>query len=125
MDMWLVVLASVMTVSLFTFSAVATWAHARRREREAFYRSETLKKAAEGQAGAFVLDLFREEHRLALIRRREGLKLGGLVNIAVGLAFMASIRLLDTGSASFALGLVPLLVGIALIVHVHMFSRSD
>ena len=36
---------SVGAVGMFSFIAVASWADARRKEREAYYKSETLKKA--------------------------------------------------------------------------------
>ena len=40
---------SVGSIALFSFVAVAAWSDARRREREAYYKSETLKKIAEAQ----------------------------------------------------------------------------
>jgi hypothetical protein len=47
---------------LFSFLAVASWAADRRREREAYYRSEAIKKIAEMQGNApdAVLQLLRE-----------------------------------------------------------------
>ena len=35
------------SIALFSFLAVAAWSDARRKEREAYYTSETLKKIAE------------------------------------------------------------------------------
>ena len=35
------------SIALFSFLAVTTWSEARRKEREAYYTSETLKKIAE------------------------------------------------------------------------------
>ena len=32
------------SIALFSFLAVTTWSEARRKEREAYYRAETLKK---------------------------------------------------------------------------------
>ena len=40
---------SIGAVALFSFLAVASWANARRREREAYYKSEAIKKIAEIQ----------------------------------------------------------------------------
>ena len=40
---------SVASVALFSFVAVAVWSSERRREREAYYRSEILKKIADTQ----------------------------------------------------------------------------
>ncbi|HEY1242569.1 MAG TPA: hypothetical protein VGF16_18535 [Bryobacteraceae bacterium] len=38
---------SIAAIAFFSFLAVASWAHARRKEREAFYRSEAVRKIAE------------------------------------------------------------------------------
>ena len=42
---------SVGAIALFSFISVATWSDNRRREREAFYKSEALKKLAESPSG--------------------------------------------------------------------------
>jgi ferric-dicitrate binding protein FerR (iron transport regulator) len=116
---------TVSAASLFTFIAVAAWSDARRREREAFYKSETLKKVAESPAGASVLELIREEHRLATARRRDGLKLGGLINIAAGIGLLVFLRLLVRDEALFAVGLIPMLIGVALLVHVYLLAGGE
>ena len=61
------VLGMVGTIATFGFFAVASWVHARRREREAFYRSEVLKKLAEtgAEGSSAALEMFREEQRSA------------------------------------------------------------
>src|SRR5262245_6045292 len=73
-------------VCVFTFVSIASWADARRKERAAYYKSETLKKIAEtqGGGGATALEFMREEDRIATRREREGQKLGGLITMAVG-----------------------------------------
>jgi len=65
---------SVACVAVFSFVAVAAWASERRREREAYYKSETLKKIAESQGpgSSSALELLREEERIEARRRREG-----------------------------------------------------
>jgi hypothetical protein len=49
-------------IGLFTFLAIASWSDARRKEREAYYRSEAIKKLAEMQGNVpdSVLQLIRE-----------------------------------------------------------------
>ena len=42
-----IVITSVCMVSVFTFVSVGAWARERRKEREAFYRGEILKKLAD------------------------------------------------------------------------------
>jgi hypothetical protein len=53
---------SVIAIALFSFLGVRSWANAQRREREAYYRSEAIKKVAEMQGAAPepVLALLRE-----------------------------------------------------------------
>lgn len=106
---------SVGAVALFSFIAVASWSDSRRREREAYYKSETLKKLTETQGAAAVLDLLREEHKHADVRRREGLRLGGLVNVAVGLGLMIFLAGLVRDERLYLVGVIPLLIGAALL----------
>jgi hypothetical protein len=53
---------SIAALGLFSWLAISSWADARRKEREAFYRSEALKKLAEMQGAVpdSVLQLLRE-----------------------------------------------------------------
>jgi hypothetical protein len=106
---------SVGAVALFSFIAVASWADARRKEREAYYKSEMLKKLSESQGAAAVLDLLREENKQAAARRREGLRLGGLINIAVGVGLMIFLAGLIRDERAYLLGVIPLLIGVALL----------
>jgi hypothetical protein len=80
-------LSMVSSIATFGFLGVATWANARRREREAYYRSEVLKKLAEaGQDGSSAaLEMFREQQRAAFRNRLESQRLSGLILAAVGL----------------------------------------
>jgi hypothetical protein len=52
----------VAAIALFSFLAVRSWANAQRREREAYYRTEAIKKVAEmrGETPEPVLALLRE-----------------------------------------------------------------
>jgi hypothetical protein len=79
---------SVATVAFFSFIAVAVWSAQRRRERQAYYNSETAKKIAESQeAGTTAaIEYIRESERNAARHRREGHKLGGLITVAVASA---------------------------------------
>lgn len=68
---------SVGAVALFSFIAVAAWSDARSKEREAYYKSETLKKIAEsGTGGTAALEFLREQEKIGERRRLQGLRLG-------------------------------------------------
>ncbi len=116
---------SVGAVALFSFVAVASWADARRKEREAYYKSETLKKVAESQAGGAVLELFREEQKVEDRRRREGLKLGGVVNLAVGVGLLIFLKALVHEEAVYLVGVIPLLIGAALLGYVLVLAPKQ
>ena len=115
---------SVGAIALFSFVAVATWSDNRRREREAYYKSETLKKIAEMGADTAVAVL-REEERNALRRRLEGIKLGGLVTAAVGIGLMAFLRALVADEPVYLVGLIPLLVAVSLLAYSYILARKD
>src|ERR1022692_3459379 len=88
---------TIASIALFSFLAVAAWSGERRREREAYYRSETVRKIAEMQAAGVnsAIEFLREEEKSAVRRRREGLKLGGLVTVAIGGGMMIFIHAVD------------------------------
>jgi hypothetical protein len=107
------------SIALFSFLGVATWSEARRKEREAYYRSETLKKIAEssGEGAKSALELMREQEKNAVKRRLEGLKIGGLVTAAIGIGVMALLRGFVRDHPVYLAGLIPLLVGVALLIY--------
>jgi hypothetical protein len=112
---------SVAAVALFSFIAVAVWSTERRREREAYYRSETIREIAETQnaGSSSAIEFLREEDKISARRRREGLKLAGLITIAVGIALMIFLRSLHDPNArqTFLSGLIPLFIGVVLLVY--------
>jgi hypothetical protein len=115
------------SIALFSFLAVHTWCDARRKEREAYYRSETLKKIAEssGEGAKSALELLREQEKYAAKRVVEGLKLGGLITVAVGIGVMALLYGLDHGQPVYLAGFVPFLVGLALLAYAFVFAPKE
>jgi hypothetical protein len=115
------------SVSFFTFLTIWFWAIARRREREAFYRSEMLKKLADssGDAAQQALQLLRDDDARRQRRKREGVILAGLILVAMGVALMIVIPLTDDPRkelGSWAVGLIPLLIGVAMLLHAKLVA---
>ena len=118
---------SIASIALFSFVAIAAWADSRRREREAYYKSEMVKKLAEGEgprAGS-ALEFLREQERFRMQRQREGIKLAGLVTAATGLAVLPLLWALVPGQPVYLAGLVPLLIGLALLAHVYILAPKE
>lgn len=127
----LVVLISLVLVCVFSFLAVASWSKARLRERQAFYKSETIRKIAESQGGSAALEYLRESDHNAARQRREGQRVAGLVTLAVGVGVMIFLRRVpispDSGSDSSAylVGVIPVLVGIALLIYSYVLAPKN
>ncbi|HLH44108.1 MAG TPA: hypothetical protein VKV74_14065 [Bryobacteraceae bacterium] len=162
-------------VALFSFLGVNAWVNARRREREAYYKSEAIKKIAElrepppepvlsalrealnpppqppspwamatAQAREFyrhetlkriaelkgpdadaVLAVMREEERRAARRAREGLKLAGLISAGVGAGLFIFLQAIEPDKPVYLAGLIPLLVGAALLAYAFVFAPGE
>ena len=111
-------------IAFFSFLAVAIWAKNRRLEREAYYKNESLKKIAEvqGPSANAALEFLREQEKVHAVRHREGLKLGGLVTMAVGLGFIPLLRAVHPTEALYLVGLIPLLIGSALLTYAYLLA---
>jgi len=114
-------------LALFGFLAVASWAGARSQERVSYYRNDMLKKLAEssGDGAKHALEYLQEERRLTAQKRREGLKIGGLITAAVGIALMIFLRSLLAHPPLYLVGTIPLLIGVALLVYVFAMAPSQ
>lgn len=106
-------------VSLFTFISLAVWFGTRQKERDAFYKAETLRRITEasGEGAKAAIDLLREEEHLKRIKSREGLKIGGLVNLGLGVGLTIFLWAL-VGPKIALCGLIPGLIGVALLIYV-------
>lgn len=125
MGLWLFL--SVGAVSLFVvFIPLTSWIQSRKEEREAFYKAETLRRITEstGEGAKIALELLRDEARRKRIQAREGVKIGGLINVGVGVALVIFLRaLLGSGSGSpFLCGLIPALIGVAMLIYVYVLA---
>lgn len=117
---------SIGAVALFVvFIPVTTWIDSQRKEREAFYRAETVRRLTEasGEGAKAAVELIREQDRIERAKKHEGLKIGGLVNISVGVGLLIFLRMLIPGEAVYLCGLIPLLIGVALLVYVFFMAK--
>jgi len=115
------------SIALFSFLGVASWSEARRKEREAYYTAETLKKISEssGDGAKSAVEYLQEQNRNARQRRLEGIKLGGLITAAVGIGVMFLLHGLEREEPVYLAGLIPLLIGVALLVYAFMLVPRD
>jgi hypothetical protein len=105
--------------------AVTTWADARRKEREAYYKNDMLKKVSEAGPGASsALEMMREEVRIAAAHTRQVLQIAGLVTTAAGIGVLIFLRALLGGQPVYLCGLIPLLVGLALYASSYLVATA-
>jgi hypothetical protein len=113
-------------ISLFTFLSVATWAGTRAQERESYYKAEMMKRIAElGGEGKPALEYLREQERSAVRKKIAGMKVGGLINVAVGVALLIFLRALLHGAAVYLCATIPLFVGLALLTYAIWFAPQE
>lgn len=111
-------------VVVFTFVTFAVFFESRRKERDAFYKAETLRRITEasGEGAKSALELMREDDRLKRINAREGMKIGGVINLGVGVALMIFLRVLLSDNGVYLCGLIPALIGVGLLVYVYFLA---
>ena len=115
---------SVGAVALFgIFLPVNIWLESRRKEREAFYKAETLRRVSEasGDAGKASIEFLREQNRLTQMKTIEGLKIGGLIMTAIGIGVVVLLWVL-AGPTISVCGLIPLLMGLAMLAYVYFLA---
>lgn len=122
--MW--IFLAVGAIALFgIFLPTATWMDHRHKEREAYYRAETLRRISEasGDGSKAAVALMREEERVKAIKAREGLKIAGVINVGVGLGLVIFLRsMLGAYNSAYLCGLIPGFIGVAMIVYVYLMA---
>ena len=115
------------SIALFSFLGVASWSDARRKEREAYYRTEALKKIAESssEGAKSAVEYLQEQERNARRRRLEGMKLGGLITAAVGIGMMVFLHGVEREEPAYLVGLIPLLIGVALLAYAFLLAPKE
>jgi hypothetical protein len=123
LGLWLFL--SVGAVSLFVvFIPLVTYMENRRKEREAFYKAETMRRLSESssEGAKTALELMQNENRQERLRKREGMKAGGLINIAVGVGLLIFLRSLMGNNSPWLVGLIPGFIGVAMLVYVFFLA---
>jgi hypothetical protein len=123
------VFLAVGAVALYSYLSIQSFVNGRRKEREAYYKNETMRRLTENQgAGAdAAIALMREEDHLQGRRRLEGLKLGGLVTTAVGIGVMIFLGIAndDNHLIGVAIGIIPFFVGLALLLYAYRLAPKS
>jgi hypothetical protein len=114
------------SIALFSFLSVAAWSGTRQQERESYYRAEMLKKIAEiGGERNPALEYLREKERISAAKRMGGFRLGGLINIAVGLALLILLHALVPVRGVALVGLIPLFIGAVLVAYGYWLGPKE
>ena len=114
----------VVIVATFTFVSVLHWIDSQRKERDAFYKAEAIRRVTEasGEGAKAAIDLMRQDERLKRIKSREGIKIGGLVNIGVGVGLLIFLHALMPGNGIYLCGMIPGLIGVGFLVYVFFLA---
>jgi len=115
---------SVAVTAALSFVAVMVWLGHRKKEREEFYRAETMKKIAESGSSAAAIEYLRETERIRQGEMRDGLKLTGLILLPVGIGltgFLGSIAKPEDGALAM-IGVIPLMLGAVLFLYGQFMS---
>jgi uncharacterized membrane protein len=109
---------------VFAFVSVLHWIDSQRKERDAFYKAETIRRVTEasGEGAKAALELMKADERLKRLKAREGLKIGGLINIGVGVGVMIFLHELLPGTAIYLSGSIPALIGVGFIAYVYVLA---
>lgn len=112
-------------VAFCGFLAVSSWAEAQRKEREAFYRSETMRRFSEANQLEMFNRFLGEENaarREMKAQQRESLRLGGLVSMMTGIGFGIMLAGLEPNSKVYLFGFVPFLAGLGIMIYVYLLA---
>src|ERR1700722_10908431 len=109
---------------VFAFVSVLHWIDSQRKERDAFYKAETIRRVTEasGEGAKAALELIKADEGLKRTKAREGLKIGGLINIGAGVGVMIFLHELLPGTAIYLSGSIPALIGVGLLVYVFLLA---
>lgn len=120
---WLMI--AVLGTAGIAFVPIIVWLENRKKERDAHYRDEMARRIADASDAAPILEYVRETERAEAKREREGKRLAGLINLAVGAALTIFLYQLVPGMPVYLCGLIPLFVGVAILIYSELMARPD
>ena len=118
---WFMVAA--VSTAFVGFLTVVTWLGSREKEREAHFRNEMARKLADTEDSGPLLEYVRTMERADAERVRLKARVAGLITTAVGVALMIFLYNAMAGTAAYLVGLIPLLVGVALLLLSELMMR--
>lgn len=107
-------------IALFgVFLPINSWVEERRREREAYYKAETLRRIAEStsEGAKAAIDLIHEQDRQARQLRMERTKRSGVTNLFLGIALVFFLYTVPGGRVAYLCGLLPAAIGLAKLIY--------
>ncbi len=107
-----------------TFVTVAHWLDTQRKEREAYYKAETLRRITEasGEGAKAAIELMHADDRIKRLKQREGMKIAGLSNIGVGAGLLIFLHALMPGNGIYLCGMIPGLIGVEFQIYVFFLA---
>jgi hypothetical protein len=113
-----------LTVPIFSFVTVVVWVQERRKERQAFYLSDMVKKMADSP-NTSPTEFLREIERTRSRRLREGMRLGGLISsVATGALFIVAWAN-SSGGRGYLVTLIPFSACVALYLYAQYLAPRD
>jgi hypothetical protein len=79
----------------------------------------------QASGGSSAIEFLREEEFNAGRRLKEGLKLGGLITAAIGIALMVFIAAVDRSGRAYLAGLVPLFIGVSILFYTYLLAPEQ
>ena len=121
---------SVIVVLISSFTTVSLWSNAKRAEREAFYKSEMVRRFLELQPGSSdgALQILREENLYQHRRRSDRSRLMGLVTGGTGLGlliFLLAMLRTVTTQPVYLVALIPMFIGAALVLYSYFIRTTE
>jgi Flp pilus assembly protein TadB len=119
MPVTLVVVIVAGAICVFGMISVVVWSENRRKERELFHRHQTYQKMLDSGSSsdtivAFIQDQEDRQRREQEREKIRGLRMGGVITAAVGVALTAFLFFVAPGEPVYFVGLIPLGVGLVL-----------